>query len=124
MISTETPTVPSTDETTLPPTDPPVIPEVRTVTFTNSLNWSGEIKCYYWSDSDTNMTTWPGVTMQNAGTNDFGETLYTFDVPKGATWVIFTNGTNQTVDIPFSGEAKYYPLPTTNDKGHYIVDNW
>ncbi len=121
--TTEAPIETPTEIPTEPPTDPPV-PEVRTVTFTNSFNWSGEIKCYYWSDSDTTMVSWPGATMQNAGTNDFGETLYTFDVPEGATWIIFTNGTSQTVDIPFTGEARYYPTPTTNDKGHYIVETW
>lgn len=128
-ITTEAPTTeatePTTEEiTTEVPTDPTVVPEVRTVTFTNSFNWSGEIKCYYWSDADTSMTAWPGAAMKNAGTNDFGEALYTFDVPEGVTWIIFTNGTSQTVDIPFSGEARYYPISATNDKGHFNVETW
>ena len=70
------------------------------------------------------MVTWPGVAMQNAGTNDFGEDLYTFDVPEGVTYIIFTNGTSQTVDIPFAGEARYYPTATVNDKGHFSVEIW
>ncbi|MBR3987987.1 MAG: starch-binding protein [Clostridia bacterium] len=114
----------TTEPATTPATDPTVVPEVSRVTFTNSFNWSGEIKCYYWSDSDTNMTAWPGVAMNNAGTNAFGETLYTFDVPEGVTWIIFTNGTSQTVDIACTGEARYYPTSITNDKGHFNVETW
>ena len=120
VITTE----PITDVPTEVPTDPPVKPEVRTVTFTNSFNWSGEIRCYYWSDSDTNMTPWPGVAMNSMGNNDFGEALYTFDVPEGVSWIIFTNGSSQTVDIPFGGEARYYPVNVTNDKGHFNVETW
>lgn len=123
QATTEAITAAPTEPPTEPVTEPPV-PVRTTVTFTNSFNWSGEIRCYYWSDSDTTMVNWPGIAMQNAGTNDFGETLYTFDVPEGVSWIIFTNGTNQTADIPFIGEAKYYPTPSTNDKGHYIVETW
>ena len=121
---TEIPTEDPTEAPTEEPTEPPTEPEVRTVTFTNSFFWSGEIKCYYWSDADTTMVTWPGSAMNNAGVNDFGETMYTFDVPKGVTYIIFTNGTNQTVDIPYVGEARYYPTNTKNDKGHFMVELW
>lgn len=94
------------------------------VTFTNSFGWQGTISCYYWSDSDQTMTTWPGKPMQNTGANDFGEALYTFEVPKGATYIIFTNGSLQTVDISYpGGELKYYPV-TPNSEGKYTVENW
>ena len=71
----------------------------NTVTFSNSLSWSGTIYCYYWSDANTTMTSWPGVAMKKSGTNEYGQALYTFDVPNGATKLIFTNGSEQTVDI-------------------------
>ncbi len=118
-----TPEEPET-EATEPVTDPkPVTKNV--VTFTNSHKWSGTIYCYYWSDANQNMTTWPGKAMTNAGTNTFGETLYTFNVPEGAQYIIFTNGSAQTVDIPYSGgELKFYPLSETNSNGHYKVANW
>ena len=46
----------------------------------------------------------------------------TFDVPEGATYIIFTNGSAQTVDIPYSGgEVKFYPLAETDSQGHYKV---
>ena len=116
-------------ETTVPATEPvtePPVPESRKVTFTNSHRWSGmNLYCYYWSDTNKSMTTWPGSVMTNIGTNDFGEICYTFDVPEGATYIIFTNGSSQTVDIPYSGgEAKFYPLTETDSSGHYKVSNW
>lgn len=122
---TEPATEPPTEPPTEPDTEPATDPEVRRVTFTNSFYWSGNISCYFWSDDDVTMTQWPGVAMQNIGTNDFGETLYSIDIPAGATWIIFTNGTSQTVDIPYAGgELRFYPTAYTNDKGHFIVEMW
>ncbi len=104
------------------PTDPPV--SQNKVTFTNALNWSGTISCYYWSDSNTNMITWPGKAMEKSGTNEFGQAVYTFTVPSGATKLIFTNGSNQTVDINYSGgEVNFYTLNTTNGN-KYNVSTW
>ena len=117
-------TEPDNTVATEPVTEPKPVGK-NTVTFTNSFNWSGTISCYYWSDSNKNMTAWPGKAMKNAGTNTFGETLYTFDVPEGATYIIFTNGSSQTVDIPYSGgEVKFYPLSETDSQGHNKVANW
>ena len=118
-------TVPETTSPTEPVTEPSV-PEVRKVTFTNSHRWTGmNMYCYYWSDSDKNMTAWPGAAMTNVGNNDYGEVCYSFDVPEGATYIIFTNGSSQTVDIPYSGgEVKFYPLSETDSQGHYKVANW
>ena len=117
-------TEPETTAPTQPQTEPKPVGK-NTVTFTNSFNWGGTISCYYWSDSNKNMTTWPGKAMTKAGTNEFGETYYTFEVPAGATYVIFTNGSSQTVDIPYGGgELKFYPLSETDSQGHYKVSNW
>lgn len=125
----ETTTAPHAETTVLiteEPTTVTVAPEIpaNIVTFTNSLGWQGTISCYYWSDSNQTMTSWPGVPMQNSGTNDFGETLYTLEIPTDATYVIFTNGSTQTVDIPYSGgEQKFYPV-APNSEGKYSVENW
>lgn len=117
-------TEPETTVATEPATEPKPVAK-NTVTFTNSHKWSGTIYCYYWSNSNKNMTSWPGVAMTNAGTNEFNETLYTFNVPESATYVIFTNGLAQTVDIPYGGgEVKFYPLSETDSQGHYKVANW
>ncbi|MBQ8539302.1 MAG: starch-binding protein [Ruminococcus sp.] len=119
------PTEPETEAPTTAPTQKPTeAPKSSKVTFTNSLNWSGTIYCYYWSDENTAMTSWPGQSMTNAGTNEFSQTLYTFDVPQGATNLIFTNGSSQTVDIKYSGgEVRYYALNTKTGNG-YNIETW
>lgn len=117
---------PTTEPTTVAPTtvQPTTVAQKNIVTFTNSLNWSGTIKCYYWSNSNTNMTTWPGKAMTYLTTNDYGQKQYTFEVPKDATYIIFTDGSSQTVDIPYSGgEVRYY-AKTTMSNGAYEVGTW
>ena len=123
IVPTEIPTEIVTEPvTTEPPATDPVADNI--VTFTNSHNWQGTISCYYWSDSNMTMTTWPGVAMENAGTNTFGETLYTLRIPKDATYIIFTNGSIQTVDIPYTGgDQKFYPV-SPDSGGKYTVQNW
>ena len=79
-----------------------------TMTFTNNYNWSN-VYCYYWSDSNTDMTSWPGTAMTYSSTNDYGQKIYTLDIPSEATYVIFGDGSsNQTVDILITGSARYY----------------
>ena len=96
----------------------------NTVSFTNALSWSGTISCYYWSDSNTGMVSWPGVAMTKSGSNEYGQDIYTFTVPSDATKLIFTNGSNQTVDISYSGgQVKYYPLNSKTGNG-YNVEMW
>lgn len=71
------------------------------------------------------MTSWLGKAMTNMGKNDFNEILYTFEVPSGVTHIIFSNGSTQTTDILYSGgEVRYYPLSTTDSKGHNLVQTW
>ena len=78
------------------------------MTFTNNYNWSN-VYCYYWSDSNTDMTSWPGTAMTYSSTNDYGQKIYTLDIPSEATYVIFGDGSsNQTVDILITGSARYY----------------
>ncbi len=131
-VTTEPTTVAPTETQTQPATTEPITTEPATteavdaniVTFTNSFGWQGVISCYYWSDSNKTMTSWPGIPMQNAGTNSFGEALYTLEIPKDATYIIFTNGSVQTVDITYSGgEQKFYPVSPDNN-GKYTVSNW
>ena len=122
-VEPEEPDDPSTEEPSTEPIDPPVAE--NKVTFTNSFRWSGNISCYYWSDENTTMTSWPGTQMTSIGQNEYGETMYTFIVPKGATYIIFTNGSSQTTDITYGGgEIRYYPVSATDSKGHNLVQTW
>lgn len=116
--------VETTHETTVSTTSTENL-STNKVTFTNSFYWSGTIYCYYWSDANTAMTSWPGVAMKSQGTNDFGESLYTLDLPVGVSYIIFTNGSSQTTDISYSGgEVRYYPISSTDSNGKHLVQTW
>ncbi len=116
----ELPTEPPTEPPTEKPTEAPVAKNI--VAFVNSPNWSGTIYCYYWSDSNKSMTTWPGKAMTKSGTDSSGKALYTYELPKDATYVIFTNNTQQTVDIPYTGGSIKYTPTTKDSNGYYKVN--
>ncbi|HCB94953.1 MAG TPA: hypothetical protein DEP65_04420 [Ruminococcus sp.] len=79
-----------------------------TITFTNNRNL-GNVNCYYWSEADTTITAWPGTQMTYSTTNDFGEKIYTIEIPSSVDHIIFNDGSSsQTVDIAVTGSAKYY----------------
>ena len=110
--------------TTAPVTEPTNPSGSYTVTFTNSLNWSGTIYCYYWIDGGQSTVSWPGEKMNFAGNNDYGQTVYTFDVPSSCDCVIFTNGSSQTVDINTGSiDSRYYAKSTKTETG-YDVGTW
>ncbi len=75
----------------------------KTVMFTKPNDWTGE-KLYMYAFDGTGYLTaaWPGDEVTNAAQNDFSQWIYTAALPKGATTVIFNDGTNQTPDIPTS----------------------
>ena len=124
-----TPTQPTTVKPTTQPTTAPTpttqpttssVSDKYTMTFTDNYNW-GNVNCYYWSDSNTKMTSWPGKAMTKSTTNELGQSVYTIDIPSDATYVIFNNGSSQTVDIPVTGSAKFYISGSSN--GKYTVNN-
>ena len=73
-----------------------------TVYLENTRKW-GPIYCYYWSDSNTQMTAWPGVKMQHEAA-----AYYSLAIPAQAQYVIFTDGTEQTADLTFPGGGYIY----------------
>ncbi|MBQ8001355.1 MAG: starch-binding protein [Ruminococcus sp.] len=115
------PTEPSTIVTEPVTTEPAV---QNTVYFTNAHQWSGTVSCYYWSDSDTNMTSWPGVPMTISSVNDYGQSVYVLQIPQDAEYIIFTNGSVQTADIPYSGGEKRYYADAPSSDGKYTVKEW
>ena len=71
--------------------------------FKNTSNWS-TVKAYYWSDSNTKMTTWPGEAMTSVGNG-----VFKIEIPADAQYIIFTNGSgSQTSDITLKGMNKIY----------------
>ncbi len=72
--------------------------------FKNNENW-GEVKAYYWSDSNDNMISWPGEYMEPIGNN-----VYRCEVPADATKIIFNNNNqgSKTSDLNLEGLGKIY----------------
>lgn len=72
--------------------------ETLTLYFENTQNWE-KVNIHYWSDSES--TSWPGVSMIPVETNDEGYGVYMAMVPANITGVVFNAGENmpQTVDI-------------------------
>ena len=91
----------------------------RTIIFSNNKNFSN-IHIYYWSDAEQPVE-WPGVEMTYLDTNEYGEQRYTFEMPEGMTNYIISDGTQQTVDIPFTGSTGVY-MTDLDSEGHYMVD--
>lgn len=126
--ATEEPTVAPTTvpATTAPVTEPTTTPSsTYTVKFTDSLNWDGTLYCYSWAEDGTSTKSWPGVAMTYLNTNDYGQKVYSVEVPNTVNYIIFTNGSSQTIDIGFDGTSlNYYTESQYDSKGHAYVGTW
>ena len=116
---------PNGEPTTAPETT--VQPEgTRTILFTNNKGWD-QVYIHYWGGADE--TAWPGVPMQDAGTNGYGEPQYSFDIPTDCTGFIFNDGQaeggQQTVDVAYDDVTTgWYPTAEKDDEGHWLVEGW
>lgn len=126
--ATEKPTVAPTTvpATTAPVTEPTTTPSsTYTVKFTDSLNWGGTLYCYSWAEDGTSTKSWPGVAMTYLNTNDLGQKVYSVEVPNTVDYIIFTNGSSQTIDIGFDGTSlNYYTESQYDSQGHAYVGTW
>lgn len=79
--------------------------------FENTKNWS-QVYCYSWTGSESNGS-WPGVKLNKVGTNS-NHDVYEVKTPYEN--VIFTDGSNQTVDIKLSDYSQnaFYINNSTN----------
>lgn len=131
------PSAPAPEEPDVDPEEPDfgdgeeedVNKDTYTVTFTNALNWSGRIYCYYYKESDngsvTAPTAWPGNEMTYFDTNEFDEDMYRIEVPKNMNYIIFSNGSVQTEKIPFDGsDLRFYTVNKTSERGRYYTETW
>ena len=86
------PTQPTTN-VTKPTTEPTSIQTKNYVYFNNTENWS-TVNVYAWSSTDSTYMSWPGKAMESIGNN-----TYRFELPNGAEYAIFNNGSTQTDDL-------------------------
>lgn len=86
------PTQPTTNVTE-PTTEPTSIQTKNYVYFNNTENWS-TVNVYVWSSTDSTYMSWPGTAMESIGNN-----TYRFELPNGAEYAIFNNGSTQTGDL-------------------------
>lgn len=105
------------------PTDPyePPYPDSYTVCFSNNKRWTGTVYAYCWDDMDNKNAEWPGEAMTYLDTNEYGEDRYVYDVPAGLTYIIFTDGTNQSVNISLTEQLDFgfYLLDTQDENGAF-----
>ena len=79
-----------------------------TVLFSNNHFWSS-VSCYAWDDNGTEyLGAFSGSAMTKVGTNDYGEDQYSIEVPAGATYVIFSGGGEQTVNVTLDRSVTGY----------------
>lgn len=82
-----------TTNVTEPTTEPTSIQTKNYVYFNNTENWS-TVNVYAWSSTDSTYMSWPGKAMESIGNN-----TYRFELPNGAEYAIFNNGSTQTDDL-------------------------
>lgn len=84
------------------PTEPKTDKTVR-IAGNYNLAYSGDFEnIHYWQEgSKTNGTEWPGVPMERSYGSD-GKYYRCYNIPAGVTHVIFTNGEEQTGNLPYS----------------------
>lgn len=102
-------------------------PVANRIYFNNNEAWNEgwtDVHAYYWSDTNTGMTSWPGQRMNNTASNKSG-TWY-IDVPEGAEYIIFNNGSgginNQTGDLRLPETA--YSAVKWNGTNHVLEVNF
>ncbi len=107
--------------------------DTMTVYFTNNNNWS-KVYAYCWdgktslgSDGQYHSTyknaSWPGQECTYVETNGYGQGIYKFEIERGKyNYVIFTNGSEQSVDAPlFDINNRGYYLDGQDSAGKYKV---
>lgn len=75
------------------PTEGTTVADKNYLYYYNSSGWSS-VNAYYWSDSNTTMTVWPGKAMTSVGNN-----IFRIEVPSDAAYIIFNNGSSKTDDL-------------------------
>ena len=74
--------------------------------FNGETEWSS-VNCYAWDNDGASLGGWPGSPMSEDGY------WYTIEIPRGASNVIFNNGSSQTIDLARNEAGEYWFVPTS-----------
>ena len=92
--------------------------------FENSLCWD-EVYMYAWNSDGSVSPEWPGQKLTDFSINDYGQEIYTVNVPASAEGVILTDGKgSQTSEITDFSPFYYYldGSTTVNDIGATVYE--
>ncbi|MBR0483592.1 MAG: starch-binding protein, partial [Oscillospiraceae bacterium] len=94
--------------------------DVITVYFVDSSYW-GDVHVYYWGSEES--VDWPGTEMKKYQMNDFGQQVYSAEIPANVEGIIFNGNGNQTVDITnnISNGTMWYLTENKDDNGRFEV---
>ena len=116
----EQPTTAEPTVVTEPTEEPTETTPANTITikFTDALSW-GDVHVYYWN----NGAEWPGTAMEKAEVNDFGQQVYTAEIPADVDGIIFNGNGNQTVDIKtdIADGAQWYTIDEKEDNKYKVT---
>ncbi|MCR5231784.1 MAG: starch-binding protein [Acholeplasmatales bacterium] len=110
-----------------PDPEDPVDPELTTIYFANTNNWTN-VNAYMWnSQTLVNNAQWPGVKLDQIGTDNNGNSVYSVNIDlNDFDRIIFNDGSNQTDDLVLTstttgftatGEAYNYDTnPVSNNE--------
>ena len=94
---------------------PPV--DSTTLYFVNTLDWAS-VKAYPFK-GETGYKTWPGEAMKKTADKAKGKDIYSYTFPSSFTSVVFNNGSDQTVDLPWNEDKPYFVPGDKNGEGKY-----
>ncbi|MED9970633.1 MAG: starch-binding protein [Ruminococcus sp.] len=92
--------------------------------FENSLCWD-EVYMYAWNSDGSVSPEWPGQKLTDSSINDYGQEIYTVNVPDSAEGVILTDGNgSQTSEITDFSPFYYYldGSTTVNEIGATVYE--
>ncbi|MBR5677506.1 MAG: chitobiase/beta-hexosaminidase C-terminal domain-containing protein [Paludibacteraceae bacterium] len=80
-----------------------------TLYFVKPNDWLDEIYAYVWNNTgDGELNVWPGDYMSNTYEQINGLYIYSYNFPTKYDNIIFTDGTNQTVDLTWDESTPYF----------------
>lgn len=96
-----------------------------TVYFTNNMNWA-DVYAHVWysaNGQDTPYKLWCHETMTYVGNNDRGQAVFAYTFPIRYTYIIFTNGSEETWGEALSEACNAYYLAYQSDN-KWVVGQW